>query len=106
MTVVVRDSTARTLKPVIYTVLNTLTVFQFDGRYTVSQAGISFTDFFKLLYFGFGDILAVRKPFQNILHFRRNRLSRQFAYHCYHPLERKKAENALCSPLSGYLIVY
>ena len=46
MTVVVRDSTARTLKPVIYTVLNTLTVFQFDGRYTVSQAGISFTDKF------------------------------------------------------------
>ena len=101
MTVVVRDSTARTLKPVIYTVLNTLTVFQFDGRYTVSQAEISFTDFFKLLYFGFRDILAVRKPFQDILYFRRNRLSRQFVYHCYHPPKRKKAENALRSPLSA-----
>ena len=43
----------------------------------------------------------VRKPFQDILHFRRNRLSRQFVYHCYHPPERKKAENALRSPLSA-----
>ena len=80
---------------------STLTVFQLYGRHSVSQAGISFTDFFKLLYFGLGDILAVRKPFQDILHFRRNRLSRQFVYHCYHPLERKKAENALRSPLSA-----